>query len=75
MLRLMSTRATSAVERIDAFFDKLLLLRALLGLERIGEHLLVDSALPEQIGWLQILDIPGRWRRTDAFGRGLGARR
>jgi len=51
----------------------LLLLRTLLGLEPVGEHLLVDSALPEQIGWLQLLDIPGRWRRTDAFGRGLGA--
>jgi glycogen debranching enzyme len=53
----------------------LLMLRAMLGLEPIGEHLLVDSALPEQIGWLQILDIPGRWQRTDAFGRGLGAKR
>jgi glycogen debranching enzyme len=52
----------------------LLLLRALLGLEPMGDHLLVDPALPEQIGWLQILDIPGRWRRTDAFGRGLSAR-
>jgi glycogen debranching enzyme len=53
----------------------LLLLRTLLGLEPVGDHLLVDSALPEQIGWLQILEIPGRWRRTDAFGRGLGAKR
>src|SRR6202171_3817029 len=34
----------------------LLMLRALLGLEPMGEHLLVDPALPEQIGWLQILD-------------------
>jgi glycogen debranching enzyme len=53
----------------------LLLLRTLLGLEPVGDHLLVDSYLPEQIGWLQILEIPGRWRRTDAFGRGLGAQR
>jgi glycogen debranching enzyme len=53
----------------------LLLLRTLLGLEPVGDHLLVDSYLPEQIGWLQILEIPGRWRRTDAFGRGLGAKR
>ena len=52
----------------------LLMLRTLLGLEPIGDHLLVDSVLPEQIGWLQLLDIPGRWRRTDAFGRGLGGR-
>ena len=52
----------------------LLLLRALLGLEPVGDHLLVDSALPERIGWLQILEIPGRWGRQDAFGRGLGAK-
>jgi glycogen debranching enzyme len=47
----------------------LLLLRVLLGLEPVGEHLIVDPHLPEQIGWLQILDIPGRWGRTDAFAR------
>jgi glycogen debranching enzyme len=52
----------------------LLLLRTLLGLEPVGDHLLVDPALPEQIGWLQILEVPGRWGRTDAFGRGLGAK-
>ena len=52
----------------------LLLLRALLGLEPVGDHLVVDSALPERIGWLQILEIPGRWGRQDAFGRGLGAK-
>jgi glycogen debranching enzyme len=48
----------------------LLLLRAMLGLEPIGNRLLVDSALPTDIGWLQLLDIPGAWGRTDAFGRG-----
>src|SRR5881227_1773571 len=37
----------------------LLLLRVLLVLEPVGEHLIVDPHLPEQIGWLQILDIPG----------------
>ena len=52
----------------------LLMLRALLGLEPVGDHLLVDSALPEQIGWLQILDVPGRWQRSDAFGRGRDAK-
>ncbi len=26
------------------------------------------------VGWLHILDIPGRCRRTDALRRGLGAR-
>ena len=47
----------------------LLLARVLLGLEPAGEHLIVDAHLPPQIGWLQILDIPGRWGRTDAFAR------
>ena len=48
----------------------LLLLRAMLGLEPVGDHLLVDPALPQGIGHLELLDIPGRWGRIDAFGRG-----
>ncbi len=48
----------------------LLLLRTLLGLEPIGDHLLVDPAVPKSIEWIQLLDIPGRWGRVDAFGRG-----
>jgi glycogen debranching enzyme len=48
----------------------LLLLRTMLGLEPLGEHLLVDAALPARIGHLELLDIPGRWGRIDAFGRG-----
>ena len=48
----------------------LLLLRTMLGLEPIGEHLIVDPALPQGIGRLELLDIPGRWGRMDAFGRG-----
>jgi glycogen debranching enzyme len=48
----------------------LLLLRAVLGLEPVGEHLLVDPALPQGIGHLELLDVPGRWGRIDAFGRG-----
>jgi glycogen debranching enzyme len=48
----------------------LLLLRTMLGLEPIGDHLVVDPALPESIGHLELLDIPGRWDRIDAFGRG-----
>jgi glycogen debranching enzyme len=48
----------------------LLLLRTMLGLEPIGEHLVVDPALPTTIGRLELLDIPGRWGRIDAFGRG-----
>jgi glycogen debranching enzyme len=48
----------------------LLLLRTMLGLEPIGEHLVVDPALAIGIGQLELLDIPGRWGRIDAFGRG-----
>jgi glycogen debranching enzyme len=49
----------------------LLFLRTMLGLEPLGEHLVVDPALPARIGHLELLDIPGRWGRMDAFGRGL----
>ena len=48
----------------------LLLLRTMLGLEPLGEHLVVDPALPVGVGRLELLDIPGRWGRIDAFGRG-----
>jgi glycogen debranching enzyme len=48
----------------------LLLLRTMLGLEPVGDNLIVDPALPENIGLLALLDIPGRWGRVDAFARG-----
>jgi glycogen debranching enzyme len=48
----------------------LLLLRAGLGLEPQGDNLIVDPALPTRIGNLELLDLPGRWKRMDAFGRG-----
>ena len=48
----------------------LLLLRTMLGLDPLGDHLVVDPALPMSIGHLELLDIPGRWGRLDAFGRG-----
>jgi glycogen debranching enzyme len=48
----------------------LLFLRTMLGLEPMGDHLVVDPALPVGIGHLELLDIPGRWGRLDAFGRG-----
>ena len=44
--------------------------RLALGLEPIEDHLIVDPALPVSIGRLELLDIPGRWGRIDAFGRG-----
>ena len=48
----------------------LLLLTTMLGLEPVGEHLVVDPALPQLVGRLELLDVPGRWGRVDAFGRG-----
>jgi glycogen debranching enzyme len=48
----------------------LVLLRTMLGLEPTDDHLIVDPALPQAIGRLELLDIPGRWGRVDAFGRG-----
>jgi glycogen debranching enzyme len=48
----------------------LLLLRTMLGLEPLGDHLVVDPALPRGIGRIELLDIPGRWGHLDAYGRG-----
>ena len=36
----------------------------------MGDNLIVDPALPMAIGHLELLGIPGRWGRVDAFGRG-----
>jgi glycogen debranching enzyme len=48
----------------------MLLIRTLLGLEPMAGHLLVDPALPKGMGGMELLDIPGRWGRLDAFARG-----
>jgi glycogen debranching enzyme len=48
----------------------LLFLRTMLGLQPEGEHLVIDPALPTTYGRIELLDIPGRWGRIDAFGRG-----
>ena len=48
----------------------LLLLRTLLGLDPTDRGLVENPALPAHIGHLELLDIPGRWGRTDAYGRG-----
>ncbi len=47
----------------------LLLVRVLLGLESNGKHLIIDPAVPAPMSRLELLDIPGRWGRMDAFGR------
>jgi glycogen debranching enzyme len=48
----------------------LLLLRTMLGIAPAGDRLVVDPAIPESIGRIELLDVPGRWGRIDAFGRG-----
>ncbi|MCZ7427709.1 amylo-alpha-1,6-glucosidase [Micromonospora sp. WMMA1949] len=48
----------------------LLLLRTILGLEPHDQHLAVDPRLPVGMGRIEVLDIPGRWGRVDAFARG-----
>ena len=47
----------------------LLMIRSLLGLEVENGHLVVDPAIPAPIERLELLDIPGRWGKADAFGR------
>ena len=48
----------------------LLLIRTMLGLEPHEGHLAVDPRLPMGMGRIEVLDIPGRWGRVDAFARG-----
>jgi hypothetical protein len=48
----------------------LLFLRTMLGLEPEGEHLIIDAAIPIDLGDVALIGIPGRWGRLDAFGRG-----
>ena len=49
----------------------LLLLRVILGMEPVGDNLLVAPTIPSTIEHIALTEIPGRWGRADAFGRGL----
>jgi len=49
----------------------LLVLRTLLGLDSDGKHLIVDPAIPQPLGRIELLSIPGCWGSMDAFGRAL----
>ena len=51
----------------------LLVLRTLLGLDSDGKHMIIDPAIPEPLGRIELLNIPGAWGRMDAFGRALAA--
>ena len=52
-----------------------MLLGTILGLRPCGDNLLVNPALPEGFGRIELLDIPGRWGRADAYGRDRSAAR
>ncbi|NIL40837.1 amylo-alpha-1,6-glucosidase [Salinispora arenicola] len=47
----------------------LMLLAAVLGLRPCGDNLLVSPALPAGFGQIELLDIPGKWGRSDAYAR------
>jgi hypothetical protein len=47
------------------------MLRALLGLEPLDDHLIVEPSIPSTIAHIGLLGIPFWNRRNDAFGRGL----
>ncbi|MEU8262523.1 glycogen debranching N-terminal domain-containing protein [Micromonospora sp. NPDC048999] len=47
----------------------LMLLATMLGLRPCGDNLLVDPAIPEGYGRVELLDVPGRWGHADAYGR------
>ena len=51
----------------------LLVLRTLLGLDSDGKHMIVDPAIPEPLGRIELLSVPGCWGRMDAFGRALAS--
>ncbi|NES14868.1 MULTISPECIES: glycogen debranching N-terminal domain-containing protein [Micromonospora] len=53
----------------------LMLLATMLGLRPCGDNLLVDPAIPEGYGRIELLDVPGRWGRADSFGRAREAHR
>jgi hypothetical protein len=41
----------------------------MLGLEPSGDNLVVNPALPKGITHIELLDVPGRWVKADAFAR------
>jgi glycogen debranching enzyme len=53
----------------------LLMLRVLMGLEPMGEHLIVDPNLPDDIAEVVLLGIPGRWGRRNAYAHSNAAER
>lgn len=64
---------TACMPQAWAAGTPLLLLRTMLGLESDGTRLLTDPAVPDAIGQITLLDIPGPWGHRDAFGRARAA--
>jgi len=48
----------------------LLLLRTMLGMDARDGALVTDPAVPQEIGYLALLDLAGCWGHVDAFGHG-----
>jgi glycogen debranching enzyme len=48
----------------------LLFVRVLLGLDPYDGDLIIEPAVPEEMGHIEVHDIPGRWGTLDALGRG-----
>jgi glycogen debranching enzyme len=60
---------TACSPRAWASGAPLLFIRTLLGLDSDGRHLIIDPALVDPFGQLELLDIPGAWGHMDVFGR------
>ncbi|HEX7745014.1 MAG TPA: glycogen debranching N-terminal domain-containing protein [Micromonosporaceae bacterium] len=61
---------TACTPHVCSTGASLLMLRALLGLEPYNDVLVVDPAVPVEMGRIELVGIPGRWGRRDAFARG-----
>src|SRR5437016_1975512 len=48
----------------------LLLIRTMLGLEPMGDRLMIHPAVPKTLGQLKVSGIPGRWGSTNVSGSG-----
>jgi glycogen debranching enzyme len=49
----------------------LLMIRVMMGLDPAGDHLVSEPVLPSEIERLELLGVPGRWGRADAFARAV----
>ncbi|MFC7549174.1 glycogen debranching N-terminal domain-containing protein [Plantactinospora sp. GCM10030261] len=64
------TRPGVAAPRGMSAAAPLMLIQVMLGMEVVEGHLSVEPSVPESMGCIELLGIPGRWGRLDAFARG-----